>query len=193
LKILVLPAAILLVVLATACQPLLAPVAQTPATQQQESADTIRLYFTRAGEDPAPTLVYLFNSASDNIDIAVYALTHPDIVKAIGNAHKRGAKVRLITDSDQARGNVQKHAVNDLLTIGVPVKVNNHNGQMHLKMSVIDGRTATLGSYNYTQSASRDNDEVLLVSTQTATVERCRDEFQRMWGSVEFSGAKMSY
>jgi phosphatidylserine/phosphatidylglycerophosphate/cardiolipin synthase-like enzyme len=78
------------------------------------------VYFAREGEDQAPVLVGLYNSASDNIDIAIYALTHPDIVRAIGDACRRGVKVRVITDSEQAKGNVQKHAINDLITVGIP-------------------------------------------------------------------------
>jgi phosphatidylserine/phosphatidylglycerophosphate/cardiolipin synthase-like enzyme len=187
-----LSAALLLLLAVTGCQPLKAPALPQSAAQQQSNLGG-PLYFSGAGEDPAPFLAGLYNSATDNIDIAVYSLTHPDIIKAIGDANKRGVKVRLITDGDQAKGNVQKHAINDLLTIGVPVKVNIHGGLMHLKMSVVDGKTAALGSYNYTQSASRDNDEVLMVITQTAAVERCRDEFNRMWNSTEFTAAAMSY
>ncbi len=52
---------------------------------------------------------------------------------------------------------------------------------MHIKMSVIDGKTATLGSYSYTQSASRDNDEAMAVIIQPETGERCQAEFERMW------------
>ena len=164
-----------------------------PAVVQPQSTPVVQLYFTRAGEDPALALVKLYNAATDNIDIAIYALTHPDIVRAIGDACKRGAKVRVITDSDQARSNIQKHAVNDLLTVGVPVKVNTDKGIMHIKMSIIDGKAAMLGSYNYTQSASRDNDEVLVVITQPETVQRCRSEFERMWCSPDFIAAQMSY
>ena len=188
----VLYAAVLAFILLTGCQPVKAPVSKHLVSQQQLNSGG-PVYFAEAKEDPAPVLVSLYNSATDNIEIAVYSLTHPDIVKAIGDAYKRGVKVRIITDCDQAKGNVQKHAVNDLLTIGIPVKINTHSGLMHLKMSVIDGKTATLGSYNYTLSASRDNDEVLMVVTQPATVDRCLDEFNRMWNSAEFTAAVMSY
>jgi phosphatidylserine/phosphatidylglycerophosphate/cardiolipin synthase-like enzyme len=183
---------LLLFLLITGCQPLKAPGLPQAAAQQQSNLGG-PLYFSGAGEDPAPFLVGLYNSATDNIDIAVYSLTHPDIIKAIGDANKRRVKVRVITDGDQAKGNVQKHAINDLLTIGVLVKVNTHGKLMHLKMSVVDGKTAAIGSYNYTQSASRDNDEVLMVVTQAAAVERCRNEFARMWNSTEFIAAMMAY
>ena len=64
---------------------------------------------------------------------------------------------------------------------------------MHIKMSVIDGKTATPGSYHHTQSASRDNDEVMAVITQPETVERCQAEFERRRNSNHFRPAQISY
>ena len=176
----------------SACQAPSAPAVQSP--QANQPADMgIQLYFPRAGQDPAPVLVKLYNGATTSLYIAIYSLTHPDIVKAIGDAQKRGVKVKIITDSDAATSNTQKHAVNDLLTLGIPVKINLHNGLMHLKMSVIDGRTATIGSYNYTLSASQQNDEVMVVITQAAAVQSCQDEFNRLWDSPGLMDAKASY
>ncbi|MHB8085379.1 MAG: phospholipase D-like domain-containing protein [Dehalococcoidia bacterium] len=176
----------------SSCQPPVSPTVQpTPAVQAGEPG--IQAFFPRAGQDPAPILVKLYNGASISLDIAIYSLTHPDIVKAIGDAQRRGVPVRVITDSDSATSNTQKHAVNDLLNLGIPVKVNLHSGSMHLKMSVIDGKTATVGSYNYTKGASQQNDEVMAVVTQPAFVKSCQDEFNRLWDSPGLTDAKASY
>lgn len=139
------------------------------------------VYFPRAGQDPAPVLAGMYNGAKKNLDVAVYSLTHPQIVKAIINAHKRGVQVRVITDREQAAGKSQKHAIAALLLAGVPVMVNEHSGLMHLKMSIIDGRVATTGSYNYTWSASERNDEMLVVSADPSFVKACQTEFDDMW------------
>jgi phosphatidylserine/phosphatidylglycerophosphate/cardiolipin synthase-like enzyme len=176
----------------SACQPPLSSAIQSPPTVQA-GEPAIQAFFPRAGQDPAPVLVKLYSGASTSLDIAIYSLTHPDIVKAIGDARQRGVQVRVITDNEQAAGNTQKHAVDDLLTLGIPVKVNLHSGLMHLKMSVIDGKTATIGSYNYTQSASQQNDEVMTVVTQPAFVKSCQDEFNRLWDSPGLTNAKESY
>ncbi|MGA9048393.1 MAG: phospholipase D-like domain-containing protein [Dehalococcoidia bacterium] len=173
-----------------ACQLPQSPSTQsTPAIQAGEPG----AFFPRAGQDPAPILVNLYNGASTSLDVAIYSLTHPDIVKAIGDAKQRGVRVRVITDKEQAAGNTQKHAMNDLLNLGIPVKVNIHSGLMHLKMSMIDGKTATIGSYNYTLSASQQNDEVMAVVTQPAFVNSCQDEFNRLWDSPGLTDAKSSY
>jgi phosphatidylserine/phosphatidylglycerophosphate/cardiolipin synthase-like enzyme len=176
----------------SACQPPLSSAIQSPPTVQAGEPE-IQAFFPRAGQDPAPVLVKLYSGASTSLDIAIYSLTHPDIVKAIGDARQRGVQVRVITDNEQAAGNTQKHAVDDLLTLGIPVKVNLHSGLMHLKMSVIDGKIATIGSYNYTLSASQQNDEIMAVVTQPAFVKSCQDEFNRLWDSPGLTDAKSSY
>ena len=184
--------ALLCLLMPLACQVPLSTVLQPPAATQAVEPG-IQVFFPRAGQDPAPVLVNLYNGAAASLDVAIYSLTHPDIVKAIGDAQRRGVQVRIITDKEQAAGSTQKHALNDLLSLGIPVKIDAHSGLMHLKMSIIDGQTATLGSYNYTMSASQQNDEVMAVVTQPAVVKSCQDEFNRLWGSPGFEDAKLSY
>ena len=151
------------------------------------------MYFPREAQDPADVIPALYMSATDNIDIAIYSLTHPVIVKAIGDAYKRGVKVRVVTDKIQAEGNTQKHAINDLLLIGIPVKDNLHSGLMHLKMSIIDGKIATTGSYNYSNAASNTNYEMFVVIEQQWFADRCEAEFNRMWDSSEFQALQINY
>lgn len=160
------------------------------------SPTTVQLsavYFPRAGQDPAPVLVGLYGDAKKNIDVAAYGLTHPQIVKALIDAHKRGIQVRVITDRQEVEGKTQKHAINTLLLAGVPVKINTHSGLMHLKLSVIDGQVATTGSYNYTTSASERNDEMMAVSQDQAFVKASQSEFERLWNDDKgFAVAKIT-
>lgn len=152
------------------------------------------LYFSRTGADPAPVLSEIYGKAVNQIDIAIYSLTHPVIVKAITDAKKRGIQVRVISDKIQSAGATQKHAINDLLLTGVPVKINTHSGLMHLKMSIVDGTILTLGSYNYSMAASNTNDEVFIVITDLNIILKCQAEFDRLWASEsKFKNAEMSY
>lgn len=155
-------------------------------TQSQQ----ISVYFPRAGQDPAPVLTGLYGGAKNTIDVGIYGLTHPDIVKALVDAHRRGVKVRIITDNESSGGNTQKHAIGTLTMAGVPVKLNSHSGLMHLKMSIVDGQTVTTGSYNYTKSASERNDEMLAVVRDPGFVGACQGEFDRMWNDGGFKAAK---
>ncbi len=155
--------------------------------------DNVQVLFPRQGQQPELALQALYLSANESIDIAIYSLTYPVIVKSIGDAYKRGVKVRIITDKTQSAGNTQKHAMNDLITIGVPIKVETHTGLMHIKCSIIDGKIATTGSYNYSKGASEDNDEMFVVINEVWFAQVCQNEFSRMWNSPQFVDLNMSY
>jgi len=146
-------------------------------------------YFTRQGDDMVTSLTTEFGNAQLTLDIAIYSLTEPKIVKSITDAYRRGVRVRVITDRVQSAGATQKHAINDLLIVGVPVKWDEHSGIMHLKMSVVDHQTLIVGSYNYTRNASTVNDEILIITHDQ--VQRSEDEFNRMWTSPDYVDAKI--
>jgi phosphatidylserine/phosphatidylglycerophosphate/cardiolipin synthase-like enzyme len=138
-------------------------------------------YFTQEGNKPEIQLINLYKNSKSTLDIAIYGLTQPGIVKEIGDAYKRGVVVRLVSDKVESHGATQKHAINDLLAIGIPVKINHHSGLMHIKMSIIDKKITTLGSYNYTTNASTENDEILYITDDAHIMARCLTEFNRIW------------
>ena len=171
-------AVVLLLIAAAGCSGSAPPVRQASSPK---SLPDLEVYFPRSGQDPALVLADLYGSSKKNLDIAAYSLTHPQIVKAIADAHRRGVQVRIITDAGEAKNDSQKHALNTLRLAGIPVKVNTHSGLMHLKMSIVDDQAATTGSYNYTRSASDKNDEMFVVVRDAAFVKACRNEFEKMW------------
>ena len=160
------------------------------ATASVQSKNT-EIFFPRAGTDPAPILANLYSKSSLSIDCAIYSLTHPVIVQAMKDAHNKGIRVRVITDKSQAAGKAQTAAINNLVQIGVPVKISTHSGSMHLKMSIVDQRWLTTGSYNYSLAASNSNDEMFVVIDDSVLATGCLLEFNKIWATSEL--AKMSY
>ena len=158
------------------------------------AASASEIYFPRSGDDPAPILASLYGNSTSTLDIAIYSLTHPVIVEAINSAAKRGVRVRIISDKIQSAGATQKHAINDLLLNNIPIKINDHSGLMHLKMSIIDGAITTIGSYNYSMNASERNDEIMIIDRNPTTAALCQAEFNKMWNdTIHYIPAKMSY
>ncbi|MBB6735027.1 phospholipase D family protein [Cohnella zeiphila] len=137
--------------------------------------------FTQADQHPERELIQVIDGAESTLDIAIYSLTYPDIVQAIRNAAKRGVRVRLISDRIQSNGKTQKEALKLLGSAGIPLKINKHSGLMHLKVTVADGKVATTGSFNYSKSASTDNDEVFLVLRDETVAASFEKEFETMW------------
>ncbi|WP_240420279.1 phospholipase D family protein [Paenibacillus periandrae] len=142
-------------------------------------------YFTRSGQHPEKALVNVINSATQTLDIAIYSLTHPDIVAAIKEAKKRGVSVRLITDKSQVDGKSQGEAAKILGSAGIPMKINKHSGLMHLKITIVDKKVATSGSFNYSKAASTTNDEVLMVMRGEEVAKSFTEQFEKMWNDTK--------
>ncbi|MBM7109674.1 Phospholipase D precursor [Brevibacillus laterosporus] len=137
--------------------------------------------FTKADQHPEKMLINVINSATSTLDIAIYSLTHPDIVKAIKDTKARGVSVRIITDEQQSSGKTQKEALKFLSGAGIPIKINKHSGLQHLKVTLTDGKIATTGSFNYSKAASTKNDEVLMVLYDPEVARAFEEQFNRMW------------
>jgi phosphatidylserine/phosphatidylglycerophosphate/cardiolipin synthase-like enzyme len=135
-------------------------------------------------DHPADRLVALYESARKSIYLAIYGLTYPPIIKALVAAHKRGVDVRVITDREKLEDRKQRAALDTLRLAGIPIKVNRHDGLMHIKQAIIDDRVNTSGSMNQTTSAARYNDERLDVVHDAASTQRAKDKFLKMWADA---------
>jgi phosphatidylserine/phosphatidylglycerophosphate/cardiolipin synthase-like enzyme len=144
------------------------------------NAVTIETYY--APEDlPGAKLVELYSRAQRYIYVAVYGLTYPPAVKALIAAKKRGVDVRIITDREKLSDPKQEIAAETLRLAGIPVRVNQHDGLMHLKQVVMDDEVNTTGSMNHTTSGNKYNDERLDVITDRASSIKAREKFLAMW------------
>lgn len=152
-----------------------------------ESA-TIDVYY--APEDqPIDHMVGLYNHARRYIYVSVYALTAPSVVKALVEAKHRGLDIRVITDRERLNDPKQHSAVSTLRLAGVPIKINRHDGLMHLKQVVIDDLINASGSANHTTSGNRYNDERLDVITDARLTAKAREKFLTMWNDHQrFAG-----
>jgi phosphatidylserine/phosphatidylglycerophosphate/cardiolipin synthase-like enzyme len=150
------------------------------AVPASSDAATIDVYY--APEDlPAERLISLYSQAKHYIYVAVYTMTFPPIVKALIDAKKRGVDVRVITDRGQGNDLKQQRALEILHLAGIPIRVNQHDGLMHLKQVVIDDEINTTGSMNQTTSGHRYNDERLDVIVDRSITVQARDKFLAMW------------
>ena len=141
----------------------------------------IQYYFPRAGQQPDVQLISVINSASSTLDIAIYSLTKDNIVQAIAAAEAKGVTVRIITDKSESETDSQSQALKSLKADGIPIKINSHSGLMHMKVTIADNSTVTTGSYNYTNEATYENDEVLVIIHNTTVAQGFDTEFQNMW------------
>jgi len=140
----------------------------------------IEVFFSRAdNHHPDQKIISLINEAKEELNIAIYGLTKPDIVQAIVSANQRGVKVRVVADRVQAAG--RSSLVDYLKKQNIPLKKNKHNGAMHHKVCVIDGKTVISGSFNWSNNATYNNDENMLVIYSPKMAREFNTEFERLW------------
>ena len=108
-------------------------------------------------------VISTLDRAEQWIILAMYSLTHSDIVDAIIAARWRGVEVAIKLDKLQSAGASQSAAIAQLQSAGVIVEVSNQSRQLHDKFAVIDARWIITGSFNWTANAENRNRENLLI------------------------------
>jgi phosphatidylserine/phosphatidylglycerophosphate/cardiolipin synthase-like enzyme len=148
------------------------------------SAITLEVWYAPEDE-PLKHVIRMYAEATRYIFVSVYGLTSPSAVKALVEAKKRGLDVRVITDRQRLEDEKQLIAVSTLQLAGIPIRVNRHDGLMHLKQVVIDDEVNTNGSMNHTTSGNRYNDERLDVIRDHAASVKAREKFLSLWKDEE--------
>ena len=134
---------------------------------------------------PLEHLVQMYDRAKRYIFVAVYGVTSPLTVKALVEAKRRGVDVRLLTDRERLNDPKQRTALSALREAGIPIRINQHDGLMHLKQAVIDDEVNTTGSMNQTTSGNRYNDERLDIIRDHAITVQAREKFLSLWKDQE--------
>ncbi len=148
------------------------------------SAGSIETWYSPEDE-PLMRVVHLYDQAQRYIFVAVYGLTSPLVVKALVEAKKRGVDVRILTDRERFQDPKQRMALSTLREAGIPIKMNQHDGLMHLKQVVVDDEVNTNGSMNHTTSGNRYNDERMDVIKDHALTVKAREKFLSLWKDRE--------
>lgn len=135
-------------------------------------------------EDPIRSQIEpLVMGAKSSINIAVFYLTHKHITRALIDARRRGVKVRVIIDATSAENGYTKHTI--LRRAGVPVKVENWGGKMHMKAASFDGKHLVLGSMNWTSAGVYKNDENTLVVESKEHTAKFDSYFESIWNLID--------
>jgi phospholipase D len=114
--------------------------------------------------DCIKALIDIINNAKHSVHIAIYSLTEPHIVDSIIAAHKRGIKISLILDVHESKMRNEALMINKLTNAGIDIRLaTRQTALMHNKVLIVDNDKVATGSFNYTISAEKKNDENLVV------------------------------
>lgn len=129
--------------------------------------------------DVCANIVASFERVRERADVCVFTITNDLIANALIAAHKRGVKVRLVSD-DMKAGDLGSD-IDRIARSGVAVRIDRTEAHMHHKFAVFDQRWLINGSYNWTRSANAVNRENCVSSDDPALVAAFTAEFERCW------------
>ncbi len=112
-------------------------------------------------EEPLKKLLSLIEGARNDLFVAMFTFTHPEICRALSEAAARGVHVTVIADATTARGASRKALLS--LENG-DIRKNLGRQLMHHKFALIDDRMLIVGSANWTKSAFAKNNDFLFFS-----------------------------
>ena len=149
------------------------------------TGDAVAVYFTdpqaaqasarRGGPDEA--LAQAIAAAQTSVDMAMFNLSLPSIRDALLEAHRRGAAVRLVVDSETYHDEVPEQ----LRSAGIAVVSDQRQELMHNKFTVIDGQEVWTGSLNLSTGGTYSDYNNLVRIRSTRLAQDYTAEFEEMF------------
>lgn len=139
-------------------------------------------YFS-PGDACRNTIINQINSATQQLHICVFTISDDLITDAILTSHKRGTQVRIITDNDKSHD--EGSDIEQIAREGISVKMDRSPNHMHHKFMVTDEKAIITGSYNWTRSAAKFNQENIVLSKEAGLIKSYLKEFDQLWKVME--------
>ena len=144
-----------------------------------QAAPVVSSAYFSPGDTCLRRLCDLMRGCRDTLDICVFTIADDRLTEAILDCHARGVQVRVVSDNDKQHDSGSD--IDRLRAQGVQVRVDDAPSHMHHKFALFDGRMLANGSFNWTRSATRDNDENLVVSDDANLVRVFGLQFGKLW------------
>ncbi|MDI6764411.1 MAG: phospholipase D-like domain-containing protein [Thermodesulfobacteriota bacterium] len=153
---------------------LLSSLTGSPATAEIEA-----LFSTEVNIQEA--LLKEIETLSETLDLALYEITSADLVQALVRAKERGVRVRVVTDSKQAR--IKSSRVNLLIKRGISVKTlgGKEKGAMNHHFAILDGKKVITGSHDWFTGSGKGDYESILIIQNNDLADSYQKEFERLW------------
>ena len=125
-------------------------------------------------------LARLIKAAKKEIAVAAYAFSSKYLGQALSAALKRGVKIRIILDGDNAR---KSYSIDEwLVGEGIDVRfIEIKRGSLHHKFMLIDGKFLITDSYNFTNESEFRNYEAAIFTNHKGLIQSFTAEFERLW------------
>lgn len=144
-----------------------------------EAAPVVSSAYFSPGDACLRRLGDLMRGCKATLDICVFTIADDRLTDAILECHARGVQVRVVSDNDKQHDSGSD--IQRLLDHGVAVRLDDAPYHMHHKFALFDGRLLANGSFNWTRSATTNNDENLVVTDDANLVRVFGLQFEKLW------------
>lgn len=153
---------------------LLLYLSESPAAAEIEALFSTEVNIRKA-------LLKEIETLSETLDLALYEITSTDLIQALARAKERGVKVRVVTDSKQAR--IKSSRVNLLIKQGISVKTlgGKEKGTMNHRFAILDGKKVITGSHDWFAGSGKGDYESILIIQDNDLADSYQKEFERLW------------
>jgi cardiolipin hydrolase len=164
----------------------LVPISVEQGANAPRSPEKDRACFS-PGERCLQQIIQRFNECRRTADLCVFTITDDRISRSILDAHRRGVKIRIISDNEKWHD--LGSDIQQFREAGISVKmddIHGHqdphlNGHMHHKFAIFDSTRLINGSYNWTRGAANVNYENLVDTGDPDLIATFCEEFKRLW------------
>jgi len=144
------------------------------ATEPLPARGTVQVLFS-PWDDAEGGLLQAIGAAKRSIHVQAFVFTSRNIATALEKAHRRGVRVEVLADAEQATKN-ENSLVRRLHEAGIPIRLEVRYASAHNKVMLIDADdthpVVITGSYNFSYSAQARNAENLLIMRGNAPLAR---------------------
>ncbi|XP_015732077.1 mitochondrial cardiolipin hydrolase [Coturnix japonica] len=118
-------------------------------------------------------------SARRSLELCLFAFSSPELGRAVSVLHRRGVRIRVVTDSQYMA--LRGSQIGVLRLLGIQVRHNQDVAFMHHKFAIVDKKMLITGSLNWTMEAIHSNRENVVIVEDAEIVRPYLDEFERIW------------
>lgn len=157
--------------------------AQTPNPRLAVDGVDIENYFS-PDDGVGRRILDLLKGAESSIYFLAFSFTTDDFAETIVRKARDGLTVAGVMDEGQIKSNTGGE-YDRFKQAGLSVYIDGNPGNMHHKVFIIDERIVIFGSYNFSASAERRNDENVLVIFDPEFAAQFVKEFWRVYEQAQ--------
>jgi phosphatidylserine/phosphatidylglycerophosphate/cardiolipin synthase-like enzyme len=154
----------------------------TPGQRIRIGDATVEVYFSPE-DGVAKYVLQRLDNAKASIRFMTFSYTSDEIADAMIAQKEAGLVVQGVFDRQSANGTGAEFQ--KLRASGIDVLIDGNCYILHHKTIIIDERIVITGSYNFTGSAERNNDENLVIIDDRALARAYLDEFNRTYAQAQ--------